>query len=86
MGCNSSKSQDIQQDRKRLQTVPVAVTASPHPARTKPMGIGSVSSRIDEAIEQANNVYGTSYTDKRLEESDFLKNILEKTQSYGDDW
>ena len=84
MGCNSSKSDDIQKDRKRIQTAPVAVNnavSSPMPNRTtKPVGI-SISSKIDENIDPNMAVYGTSHTDRRYEETDFLKNILEKTQS-----
>eukprot|EP00455_Lapot_gusevi_P013727 TRINITY_DN16767_c0_g1_i2.p1 TRINITY_DN16767_c0_g1~~TRINITY_DN16767_c0_g1_i2.p1 ORF type:complete len:178 (-),score=46.70 TRINITY_DN16767_c0_g1_i2:48-581(-) len=73
MGCNSSKKEDIQKDRQRLQSPSVS-----SPARSKPMGISSGSSGKPE--EPVQDIYGKSQTDQRLEEQDFLRNIIERTQ------
>ena len=74
MGCNSSKSQDIQKDRQRRHDVagmhPDQVFKSPNRPITQNM--------IDP--NDTTGVYGASFTDKRLEEYDFLRNIIEKTQ------
>ncbi|KAL6053129.1 hypothetical protein QOT17_011627 [Balamuthia mandrillaris] len=83
MGCNSSKSGDVQEARKRERQQ--AQTASKQPAQfpgsskatsSRPIGAQGGPSGASDGEEIK---FGTSYTDRRQGESDYLKNLVEKT-------
>ena len=89
MGCNGSKQEDVQKDRKRLASSAAASSPS-SPIRERPPAAGGNPTSSSRPVgapvaaaskaEPVDDIYGKSQTEKRLEETDFLKGILERTQ------
>eukprot|EP01108_Squamamoeba_japonica_P010150 TRINITY_DN979_c0_g1_i1.p1 TRINITY_DN979_c0_g1~~TRINITY_DN979_c0_g1_i1.p1 ORF type:complete len:190 (-),score=74.05 TRINITY_DN979_c0_g1_i1:34-603(-) len=85
MGCNQSKQEDAKRDaeRKRIaaqraQAQTRAAHASPPRSASSPIasphGAGAPMDMGDVAV-------GASYTDSRMEEHDFLKDIIDRTEA-----
>mmetsp|Transcript_8582 Transcript_8582/g.16413 ORF Transcript_8582/g.16413 Transcript_8582/m.16413 type:complete len:189 (+) Transcript_8582:82-648(+) len=81
MGCNGSKQADVQRDRQRIARQPENRPSNKVSkiARSDALVIGGKPMNDDDETEGV--VYGTSYTNKKTKEYNFLHDIVTKTRS-----
>ncbi|XXQ34960.1 Uncharacterized protein PBTT_05409 [Plasmodiophora brassicae] len=83
MGCNWSKNQDILQDRQRRSAAVAGgagaggqpLHAGPERSPAISVAVGSVPQPTDEVTK----FYGTSHTDRHMQEANMLRGIIEQT-------